>query len=584
MYNLPNYIPPKEDEMLISWLYRLKDANALPNYNDLFNKKKELKICTVDDKINFIRIYKRIASNIPMDVLYDKLTLYRGMCPAYPAFKNLTVLMSSFYADYGYTFGEFNHFRSYSENIKICPECYKEDQIFHLSHNVPGVNVCTKHKIPLQQYIMSQNDRNKNSIFNLEKYKPIEINDIEKELKYAKYAIDFFNRKYDLNKRDMFVILMNNKGYTNDHNYRLSRDGFNYKKLIDILMKYYPDINDFDKDAKEFEKVTVDEKYFNEKGFEVLSPIRNNFVYLRHSCGAEFITNVWAIENGFGCPKCDSNLELIDKLKPAIEKNGKYKLISFGCSYNKNAIRVRHNKCGYERNISYAEWVCDERPCPKCRDGLKIVPKTINGKHVLVAQCENGMIYGTRFKNYSSDNLEYLGYITKTKRYKYKCKECGTIQYSSTFETSICHRCKIEKRMRKFVNNLKYKFEVLKYPTYDKRTAKLKCIKCGNELEVDVYKNGCRNVKIIVCPKCRYCPAIKCETIMEIISNKYKVGDTFNCEDLLDIEIIAKVFLDKKPKELSAKLRNQKCSNYLEYLGKNKFKLIKKYEENDEKN
>lgn len=530
---IQNLILPEKDELNISWQNRLALCNGYTNVCQFLgryvDKKLGQSIQIVDDRIPFPLFYKNLRLEIPMYSLFDSVSLIRSYASVYNPIKTLRILMETFYRIYDYSFMANSNNRAYEIIApKICPICWKEKQIIYKSHNLQGVKVCKTHGVPLLMYEMKKRTYNRTgtSLFNLESYSAITVSNIENELDYAKYAAKFAESKFDFTKGDLYQFLSAKHDFYERHPSRFWNEGFSFETLIGFLMTNYPDITDFARVMKEYTTFPPDESFYRKEGFTLMSPSLNNYVQLScQKCGSDIITTSWAIKSGFGCPCCDSGKEHRELAEIIVSKysNGKYKLVSYESAKN---ITLKHC-CGATKTTTLSNFLSHLKLCKNC-EARFVIGKSYSKRHKV-------QFDETKFELVGSKS----GYMKI-----WRCKKCGRVfQYTPSMlrKRNACPICAKEQKMHESMDSqCSGKFEILRYPTIEDESVKLKCLNCGYKFE-DIYRNKClrkltgeklSREKYYICPACHEIYSITASQVKDLIKKYYKPGQEFSITDI----------------------------------------------------
>ena len=222
------------------------------------------------------------------------------------------------------------NYRSFIEEIKRCPECWKEDKekygspYFHRAHNMPGVSVCTKHCCNLEIFVGT-----KGCEFLEDNFKLME--DKENAMEYAIFAKDLLEAGIQASLLDiapavaqkleeipLYVTRLASYmpwiyDYTDSCNHILNimknpmRNCKNTVGVMAILMGLFTTVENLKKKIKMppiqavFEKETT--------AFELVSAYRDDFVMVRcKNCGHVFGSTPHALIVDMGCPNCTKSL------------------------------------------------------------------------------------------------------------------------------------------------------------------------------------------------------------------------------------------------------------------------------------
>lgn len=176
---LANYMPPFEDEMLLSWFSRLAQRNGIDNTKTflqafIYPHKKENSIPLSYSCTNqCLRYFCEQTECSPYD-LFVNHTEYPAVAPFLTDYRQTQVLLAVFGKPMGKTLNRF------ITRAQVCEKCQKELPYLRVSHNLPGVRVCWKHGCSLDGAPVTDED-----------------------LAYSQYAHDFLTAKIDCNIKQL---------------------------------------------------------------------------------------------------------------------------------------------------------------------------------------------------------------------------------------------------------------------------------------------------------------------------------------------------------------------------------------------
>ena len=144
MSELPVYIPPKTDELLISWIDRLADANCLTQREFMssfvFNGNgRKTNYLVLDCQIDISGFIPWIKQQISVEDVILKHTEYPAVAPFISAQRQSQMLLAAFGAPFTKS---LNH---KSITIRTCQACQETDPYIRRSHCLPGVKACWRH-------------------------------------------------------------------------------------------------------------------------------------------------------------------------------------------------------------------------------------------------------------------------------------------------------------------------------------------------------------------------------------------------------------------------------------------------------
>ncbi len=165
---------PYEDELLYSVLgrYHIRSGNTSikATLQDIFGETTVTAVADLPSHINRVIENMPIGNQYTADVLVDKHTLY-SFYSAYLPSEEATKIKQFMIGDKGGSIynkaGLMASAISFNQYFKFCPLCKKEDMekygelYWHRIHQIPGVLICPKHKVPLYDSQISVRGFNK---------------------------------------------------------------------------------------------------------------------------------------------------------------------------------------------------------------------------------------------------------------------------------------------------------------------------------------------------------------------------------------------------------------------------------------
>ena len=268
---------PYEDELLYSILgrYHIRSGNISikATLQDVFSKNSVTAVVDLPSHINRIIDNMPVGNQYTADYLVDKHTLYSFYSAFLPP-ENALKIKQYMKGDKGGSIynkiGLMASSVSLNQYFKFCPQCIKEDMgkygelYWHRVHQIPGVLVCPKHKIPLydsqvpvrgfnkHEYKTASSDNCK--ISNEKTNYPDEI--LEKMIILAR-DIDFLLNNIFANKtlewfRDQYLNRLKELGFANINGRIKQKDllknfvdyyGHKFLKLLQSDIDIYSDCN-----------------------------------------------------------------------------------------------------------------------------------------------------------------------------------------------------------------------------------------------------------------------------------------------------------------------------------------------------
>lgn len=254
---IPNFY---EDELLYSGIarYHIRSGN-LSTYNtlnDIYNKTKLSVSIFLPNNID------TLIKNMPKGCMYTSEYIINNhtLFPYYTAFSNKKVTEELFLKMKGESVGN-NYAKigiiaskiKLNEFLKFCPECMKEDidkhgeTYWHRIHQTPGVLVCPKHKILLQNSTVRTKMSRHARLFEASEENCIIESNIDKNL-YTDKEIDILHSiskdveyiyNNTIDKREAEWYQDNYINYLVKYNLASFNKYVNQKKLCQEINKYY---------------------------------------------------------------------------------------------------------------------------------------------------------------------------------------------------------------------------------------------------------------------------------------------------------------------------------------------------------
>ena len=398
MYKIPKVINFQEDELFLSWLYRLTKENAFDDVRHLAsafifpnakNRYREPRVDFIDDYDLIWRAIKH--TGVDEIQFFFKTTLFNLYSPfmsleqrqryILQAFNNTSKFQDLYPAPHGN-----------KSRLLTCPHC---SMYFKRSHQLPGVTVCYECKSPLYEVEGPVGWRLKNITVKAKALQPT-----KHALEYAVFANAILEMELDCSISDIKEVIQANLPGTGTFKDR-------YKQFIDSIAEYselttkdlykswtsicsgnYVDVNmvlvillGMFRTAERFKVALekVQEKrpekefrdYIKKRHYTLLSPFRNDLVRLRHDkCGYEFCTTPYGFRIGWECPRCDSDMTLQEKFAELvyIAGNGEYRVKSEFQSMDK-PVMIYHTKCRKERKFKPRSFIYENVRC-QCQNTL----------------------------------------------------------------------------------------------------------------------------------------------------------------------------------------------------------------------
>lgn len=322
IHNLPAY---NEGELWHSYLNRVAIENGIPDAKTL------LGLCsflgpdnwTVNQKLNY-DCMKEASRGILKTVGDDWIltgTLFAGLSP-------LSTRLDSTRRIYHYNFHSrlidrlTGSLPAYIQNIKICPECRKnegEGWYFHTDLQMPDVTVCPIHGCALMQY--TGNQYMEHSLDEFSPMVPLKGDD-----KLSVFETDFFKHGFHCDSASLKTAIIKRLfeiGHQNKSKEEIpGHEAFERNlpspfAILNLKSGHLPastafllmcllfkDVNTLEEYIPKEDILKEDYSNFSEN-YELLSPYRDDFIVVKcKCCGTVFPTTPYGIITGWGCPGC----------------------------------------------------------------------------------------------------------------------------------------------------------------------------------------------------------------------------------------------------------------------------------------
>lgn len=302
---LGNYMPPFEDEMLLSWFSRLAKRNGIDNTKTflqafIYPHKKENSIPLSYSCTNqCLRYFCEQTECSPYD-LFVNHTEYPAVAPFLTDYRQTQVLLAVFGKPMGKTLNRF------ITRAQVCEECQKELPYLRVSHNLPGVRVCWKHGCSLDGAPVTDGD-----------------------VAYAQYAHDFLAAKIDCNIKQLMK-------FAGQRGVRLTMH-IGFEKGIRALMPI--SVTELKEGLDHNEQAAPVASYNVLQGYGVITEFRHDI------CGTKFCMNANGFNLGFQCPTCQRKMTDTERFQNYIDHVGGYELLTPYEGLGEK-VALRHSKCG----------------------------------------------------------------------------------------------------------------------------------------------------------------------------------------------------------------------------------------------
>lgn len=485
MPELPVYIPPKYDELLVSWLWRLADANGLSvreftNGFLLRKNNRHLGSLPNDCQIDLSVFIPFVLSHITLQDILLNHTEYPAVAPFMSSARQSQMLLSTF----GNPFTKSLNHKIIT--LRICPACQADDPYIRRSHCLPGVKVCWLHNTPLA-----------------------DADTTDVDLDYATYCHDWIELGADYD----VIALRKNLGlsYVSDY--------ISFEAGIRKLMAYYPHVIDIPK-RDSLIPLTLPE------GYSAIYRSNNLNIISHDNCGFQFGMNTSGLLSGWLCPVCQKSMNDEDRFKNFLTtaKNDSYKLIT---PYNSKLVGLQHI-CGKTLQVKPSKFILGR----KCE-----------------CEYEKGeATRKNRLKELTGDEFEYIGYSDEiiTLRHK-QCGETFSMTWSKFQLRPYCKKCKprfirTEALVAAEVKEINPEFEYVGGFSQSHNFFRVRHIPCGTITTRRLYefKKSC------FCSKCVKQNATPEELIKRKMDHKYihiyqKVKAIYSDNEIIFLDDIAKI-------------------------------------------
>ena len=253
-----NFFPtPYPDEILYSTLarYCIRSGNIkeIHNFEDLFGTRNCIAVMELSTQLDALIENMPISTKYTAEYFIYKHTLFPYLAAFIPrdrAEKIIETMKNGEGAVSYMRIGLISNSINLNKYFRFCPECFKEDierfgePYWHRSHQVTGVFVCLKHKIPLYNSTELIRAGNRQRFISASCKNCI----VEKEISYSNYLMKkmlwmagdveiLLNNQFGFKKtewfRNQFRVKLIEKGYARMNNY------IHQKKLKQDFVDFY---------------------------------------------------------------------------------------------------------------------------------------------------------------------------------------------------------------------------------------------------------------------------------------------------------------------------------------------------------
>ena len=392
MNKIPVVISPLEDELLISWLLRLTQANMLSDLvsfqqafvypNTILNRSSSPKL---DSKMPFEYFYRSLPSVISERELFFKTSTFTAVAPFLIKEQRQRLICNAFNTNEVYA-PLFPAPHSLGGRLNICLKCANEElrrhgfYYIHRSHNISGVTLCYKHGCPLCSISNRTNNLKLDAIPNTSS---ISVKNSALEYQYALFAKDFLDNEFDCSLDVLRNIVLNRlkkddinnmafEGYadliSSDIGYFLTigikQNYISPSSFMATLLYLFTDVSSLKSLIVPSQVSESFAKAILREGYEMVGTYRDDLIMLRHNdCNHIFCTSPYGFSIGWRCPRCDKR-SLQKKYEEIIMNVGEkeYEPINEFISMDK-PILVRHKECGQVLSKKARAFIYERRRC-----------------------------------------------------------------------------------------------------------------------------------------------------------------------------------------------------------------------------
>ena len=381
---IPIYFPYHDDELAYSWFIRLCRANGLDDlkvFYDRFGSNTEtLSNIPYDIKSNYLKLLKFFAPGDTTDVVKTYLdTTFASLdCMILSETIKGNYLNNAFHPLSKNSKIRFFKNRSMLQGIRFCRACIQEDRealgyhYIHRSHNIPGVHICHKHKLILDEYVGKKYGE-------LEEDSPLQPCRLRSsktaELSYCRYAKQLMDLKLPLSSDDICDLITAKARETDLTGllkpelsriqkipvkkltpYRI-RTNMSTELLVILLMTFYKTPSDIP--VKKTEASAIVLKKLASENYDLLRVRELGLLELRHrDCGSVFYATADSFMHGWRCPRCDAFRSDQEILEKAVSEttSGAFTLAGTFEDFSK-PVRIRRYSDGAEEEFNLGSFL-----------------------------------------------------------------------------------------------------------------------------------------------------------------------------------------------------------------------------------
>lgn len=388
---IPIIRKPLQDELLYSWIYRLADMNGIDIgiFLESYCGKKRASYGALkpDARSEFLTLYNHIYNAAYPLELYFMLSTFKFEAMVMTKGQQMRYINNVFRPS-----GKLNMpVNTLFNDIKICPECVKEDKIpyIHRSHQLSGVYTCYMHKCKLHIFTGKKGHEME---FSLNEYHEIESDVHTQTLNaYTAYVQSLFQADIGTDAKILKKVLfskMKELGYTAIGNYQTFLEKVKTWKYKELFVDNIADFLKIKMIAAEYIKIQEVVPFFMflypnvDELIQVLASgesIAQTYYCLE--CGNEYVATPDSQRNGWGCPYCAQKVAENDYFNKLIEIIGKKKYV-LKTDFNTldKQVVMHHTECGRDFTIKPRGFLFEGIRC-KCEnliteyDARKVIEK-----------------------------------------------------------------------------------------------------------------------------------------------------------------------------------------------------------------
>lgn len=545
---VPNQIQPFDDELLYSFEYRLLKENFYVNRKEFQSRVADNQVIHKDGFGYFIPLAEAMDWEDKLVEVYRKHTLY----PIISIFSNWQkqehiLSVSRFGTSQSQV---ITPLKDEIKDLKYCPICFQEDEVFYLhkSHNLPGVKTCHKHKCKLN---ILPKSRTGIELANQPEYEEPDYDIDLNEIKYTEFMYELDKMALDTDVGTLRILMasaLKKRGYDSiyellnlkndlidigviglDKQVRAMIYPSNYMSqsfMLKAIFFTFEKADALKNTLDEFESIgsKVPEhihRALEIQNYELVSPYNKSIMEVvdRPSQTHFLITEAGLLM--FIGYKENSLLTDEDKFEFMFNyaSNDQYNILSQFESMT-DPIKIKHNLCGRSYEITPSSFYYEDRRCPHCNNGL----------HIKKAK--------ERVKTEHPD-FRLIEFTSPKEMATFKHLKCGRTfeyQYNKFFRKPWCKCCKpysddttsFEEEILRLTGDL---YELVSEYVDAKTKVEIKHKECGHNQKYGPmqFKRGQR------CPKCSKTIPTKefIKYVEEVTGGQYKITEQISGSDFI---------------------------------------------------